>query len=346
MNNPKTVMQMKILFDIYHLPQLNLFKNILLYLGKQNVIITCVNRGKLVDVIKHDLPDFDLIIIGDYRYNKGFFSMLFKIIIPRIIKLKKIISPQNISLVISSGYQSNIIAKIKRIPNLIITDDPRKYIFSLMNFVSTELCLPNFNKHQKKITYFNALKEWAYLSPKYFTPNSRVLREYDLKKGSYLFIREVKTDTINYRKQKEDGILQISKEIRNNMPVLLSLESKNNSALYPDNWIILKEPIMDIHSLMYYSKVVISSGDSMAREGAMLGVPSIYCGMREMAVNSILIDKGMLYKIKMEKVSEFINKIIDNKIMIEEQKIFRKKLQHEWLDVIEFIINKIKKYKG
>ena len=39
---------------------------------------------------------------------------------------------------------------------------------------------------------------------------------------------------------------------------------------------------------MYYSQIVISSGDSGAyREGAMLGVPSIYAGNRDMPANDI-----------------------------------------------------------
>ena len=41
-----------------------------------------------------------------------------------------------------------------------------------------------------------------------------------------------------------------------------------------------QEPIEDIHSLIYYAAGLVSSGDSMAREAALLGVPSYYLGIR------------------------------------------------------------------
>jgi len=95
---------------------------------------------------------------------------------------------------------------------------------------------------------------------------------------------------------------------------------------------------------MYYSKILISSGDSMAREGAMLGVPSIYCGIREMAANKVMIDKGMLFHINVENVPCFVEQIIRNDIKVEDQSKFRKRLEDEWVDVTEFIIRQIKKY--
>ena len=63
----------------------------------------------------------------------------------------------------------------------------------------------------------------------------------------------------------------------------------------------------------YFSKVVISSGDSMAREGAQLGVPSFYCGVRDMFSNRILIDKGLMFKIQGNKLLKFIGSIINSR---------------------------------
>ncbi len=83
----------------------------------------------------------------------------------------------------------------------------------------------------------------------------------------------------------------------------------------------------------------------MAREGAMLGVPSIYCGIREMNANRILIDKGMLYQVKDQDVPEFVNKIINEEIIVVNKTDFRKNLLEEWVDVNKFIMDKILKYK-
>ncbi len=193
-----------------------------------------------------------------------------------------------------------------RVPNIAFIDDPRKFVFQIAKYSTNELYLPSFNVNFPDTEAFNALKEWAYLSPSYFEPNSSVLEKFDLAKKEYFFIREVDTKTSNYLGQEEDIILSISNKFPKNLPVVLSLEKKKNALKYPKHWIILNEPVGDIYSLMYFSKLVISSGDSMAREGGMLGVPSIYCGYRDMPANNVLISKGILHKVLPEKVNDFI----------------------------------------
>ena len=64
------------------------------------------------------------------------------------------------------------------------------------------------------------------------------------------------------------------------MKVLFSLEDKSKRDLYPKEWLLLEEPMEDIHSLIYYCAGLVSSGDSMAREASLLGVPSYYLGIR------------------------------------------------------------------
>lgn len=75
--------------------------------------------------------------------------------------------------------------------------------------------------------------------------------------------------------------------------VVLSLENKTLTSRF-EKWQILEEPVEDIHSLMYYSRAVVSDGDSMAREGAQLGVPAVYCGQRIMRANQALEQFGYL----------------------------------------------------
>ena len=82
----------------------------------------------------------------------------------------------------------------------------------------------------------------------------------------------------------------------------------------------------------------------MAREGAILGVPSIYCGSRNMPANKILIDKKMLFKIDPDIISDFLREILQDKIDFADQDDFRKKLDEEWDDVTEVITQKIEEY--
>jgi len=331
----------KVLIDIYHLPQYNLFRNTILTFDPSEVDIYCVNRGKLLPVIKHELPGYNVISVGDYKLNKGMFSMIFKIILPRMYFLFKQIKSKKYRFVITAHYQANFIAKLRGIPNVAFIDDPRRFVFPLLKFSADEVFLPPFEKRFEGVKYFNALKEWSYLSPKYLSPDESALIEHNVKAKKYIFIREVSTETSNYLSQDQGAILSVAKNFPKNLKVILSLENKASTNAYPKDWIILKEPVNSIHSLMYFSQVVISSGDSVAREGAMLGVPSIYAGIRDMPANVILIKKKMLLKLEPDALVDTTTKIINGEIEFQEQNNFRQSLAEEWDDVTELLLNKI-----
>ncbi len=337
---------MKILLDIYHLPQFNFLKNTILNFAPDEIDIFCIDRGKLYPVIKHELPGYNVTCIGDYRHNKGMVSMIFRIILPRLLRLYRIIDKSKYSFILTANYQANFIGRLKRIPNMAFNDDPRSIIIPILRFSTDEVYLPPFGKRYHGVKVFNALKEWAYLSPTYFSADQSSLKEYDLQPRRYLFIREVSTKTSNYLSQQEGIILSIADKLPREWNVVLSLENKDNAALYPDHWIILREPVKDIHSLMYYSSAVISSGDSMAREGALLGVPSIYAGIRDMPANEILIRRGRLWKIPPSDVVTKINWINEHPDYINNQDAFRQELLEEWDDITQLILQKVKLKKN
>jgi hypothetical protein len=171
-----------------------------------------------------------------------------------------------------------------------------------------------------------------------------VLKEYSLKQGEYIFVREISTGSLNYARQKSNIIASFSRKIDMKFKVLLSLEDRKTLGYYPDEWMLIREPVSDIHSLIYYSRMVISSGDSMAREGSLLGIPSIYCGSRYMKANQIMINKNILFHFEPEGIIPKINKLLNDDTFRLNQELFRKNLMNEWEDVTEFIIKTAEKY--
>ena len=212
----------KVLVDIYHLPQYNLFRNTIRSFDPSEIDIYCVNRGKLLPVIQYELPEYNIICIGDYKHNKGMFSMVFKIVLPRIIKLFRLVRASKYRFVITAHYQANFVAKLKGIPNVAFIDDPRRFVFPLLKFSADDVFLPPFEKRFDGVKYFNALKEWSYLSPQYLKPNISALSEYHLEPKKYIFIREVSTETSNYLSQDSGAILSIAKEFPSSLKVILS----------------------------------------------------------------------------------------------------------------------------
>jgi predicted glycosyltransferase len=328
----------KIFIDIYHLPQFNLFKQSIHKLGPDKVEIGCVNRGKLVEVIQNECPDFKLHVLGDYRHNNGRLSMAFLIIIPRLFRLLLLLR-KSYHTVGSAHYQANFIAKLLRIPNFSILDDPRAGVVEIVRFSTKEFYLPNFEQQILGSKVFEGLKEWAYLSPSYFHPTLSALEAFNLTPFQYIFLREVTTNTSNYLGQKESQILEISHKIPEGTPVVLSLEDKSSRHLYPSHWHIVEEPFDDFHSLLYYSSLTASTGDSIAREGSMLGAPSFYIGDRDMPANQVLIDLKLLEKIKPHNLLSKITEIYPLAVDISDRETIRNELEEQWDDVTQLILN-------
>lgn len=340
---------MKIWFDILHLAQLNFYSNSIIELSKNNtIIITLIKRGKLLEVTKNEfgnIKNCTIIPVGHHSGSKV--SAIIDANILRLISLFRFYYKHRPQIAIGNGFLHGIIGKTFNIPCLMFGDDiERKLDVLLKTKFSTKIyyVIGSLDEHKyDKISIYNALKEWAYLSPNYFNPNIEILSSLGVEENKYIFVREVITGTLNYHSQDSNMIATIANRFPKDFKVILSLEDKSKINYYPKDWILLQEPINDIHSIIYYSKLLISSGDSMAREGAMLGVPSIYCGVREMNANKIMIEEGMLFHKKIEEVPIFINQII-YKINITDKVMFRNRLYTKWIDVTEFIVNKINNY--
>lgn len=172
-----------------------------------------------------------------------------------------------------------------------------------------------------------------------------MLQQYGLAPHEYVFVREVSNRSFNYYNQSDGIISCFANGINTNTKVILSLEDKSCTNRYPAHWTILQEPIADIHSLIYYSNMVVSSGDSMAREGAMLGVPSVYCGIRKMKANDLLIQAGMLEHLPGMGALSFINHTIENKFDPIKQLSTRNNLLVQWDDMTAFMKEQINRYK-
>ena len=186
------------------------------------------------------------------------------------------------------------------------------------------------------------LKEWAYLNPRTFVPNEKVLEKYGVKPKEYMFLREVTVGTTNYTGQKSGAILGIKDMIPAGMKVLFSLEEKKRRDEYPADWILLQEPIEDIHSLIYYSAGLVSSGDSMAREAALLGVPAYYLGIRySMPANAAASKVASLQNRKTMPFEEWIDNLgaESQESRVKSQEELRTHIDNEFIDINEYMLS-------
>lgn len=338
---------MKILFDIKHPAQLNLFKNLSKELVEEDwdVTVCYLERGKLPKIIEREYAGFRTIPVGSSKGTK--WSILWDGNIKRTLVFLNLIRKNKYNIcVAASSIPLALACKIAGVPVIQFYDDPERGKVNKINAkFSDQLFFPPIVEKNGKVSTFNCLKEWSYLSPARFRPDTQILQKYDLEPHQYVFVREVSNKSFNYYDQEDAIICSFSKEIDPKATVVLSLEDKTIAHKFPKHWIILQEPVGDIHSLIYYSKLVVSSGDSMAREGAMLGVPSVYCGIRKMKANELLMEQGILQHLPGTEALPYINEKISKEFDEEAQLAIRNKLLENWDDMIVFMKAQIHHYK-
>ena len=342
---------MNIWIDICHIPQFNFFKPLIIELaGKGNTVyVTVLDRGKTAKIMRHELEDIEhvhLYVIGKHRMNK--MSAIIDANLIRMLKLMCWIPGKHIDVALSTNIFTSFLGWLFRIRNYSYGDDPQVFDLRPNSWFATKahMCIYEWTLEKakpKRTIVLPSLKEWAYLNPRTFVPNEKVLEAYGVKPKEYLFLREVTVGTINYTGQESGAILGIKDMIPKGMKVLFSLEEKKRRDEYPADWILLQEPIEDIHSLIYYSAGLVSSGDSMAREAALLGVPAYYLGIRySMPANAAASKVASLQNQKTMPFDEWITSLpTDPKECIENQDVLRKHIDEEFIDINEYMLNLI-----
>lgn len=332
-----------IVIDIIHYPHFNFFKNIIKILKAENININIVfrPRGNLNLLLENEFPDTQFVKIGLHR--KSIFGKVHDLIERDFRLLKYLMETQPDACVsvgsINLAHASFILKK----PSICFVDDmEHKLAYNLVKPFSTYFVVPKcVPASGKNVIKYNGFKELAYLHPNYFVPNKNILDQYNVKPNEYVFIREVSNSSLNY-KNLEEGKLSTIIHYLNDLgfKILLSVENKRLTNLFENHCIILKEPVEDIHSLLSYAALTISSGDSMARESCLLGTPAIYTGGREMAINNELIRRHFMFKsIVGNELSDLIEYIINNDVKKKIQYDVNWALKYEWVDTNEVFYN-------
>jgi uncharacterized protein len=324
---------MRLLFDFLHPAHINFYKHLVRRLRDEGheIVLVCLDRGKVPRIVRQEFPDFEVHLIGKYARSK--IGLYFRTGLLRALHLAWFILRTRPDATLSvAGFQTDFMSCVLRHPSLGAYDDPDHVNFSLSRRFLDRFILPECLGYSgPNIVPMRGLKEWAYLSPKYFEPNEAAVVAIGLKPKDYIFIRDVDTVSLNYRSQVENNIKRLYDSGLSEENVVLSLENKSLRSDYP-KWRILEEPVEDIHSLMHYARMLISSGDSMAREGAEMGVEAIYCGTRDMAANRALIDIGFLHHVT--DTDEILRRLRGGEFDLtpQEQAARRQRLLDEWDD--------------
>jgi predicted glycosyltransferase len=337
--------QRKILIDIIHPADINFFKNAIQILSNYNIKVelSLLPRNNVLNIANKEIRNVDKIIIG--KYDKTLIGKIEQTI-SRSIILSSYINKNNIPVTVSFGSISLVYASLMQKIQSVTFDDDKEYKLAFIpyRYITNKLIVPkSLNINGKNVINYNGYKELSYLHPNYFTPNKDVLNEYNIEADSYVFIR-ITNITNNYKKTELSyKILTLIKYLRSlNLNIILSLENKDIEIELSKYCFILKEPVKDIYSLIYYASFSISTGDTMARESCILGTPSIFIGERYMTINKELEEKSILFNVSnFTQFKSIVLKIINHKYKDYTRSLINNYIKNQWNDTTKIIVSNV-----
>ena len=330
---------MRFVVDIQHPVDVNFFRGTIhrLLSDGHEVLLVVLRRGRVPAIVRHDYPALESIEVGLHVASR--LGLYLRTGLWRELELVRALRGRKLDGALGfPGFQTAIVARLLGFPSVGAYDDPEhRPNFVLARLWLDRFVLPDYLGYSgHNIVPFRGLKEWAYLCPEQFTPSSDALKPYGLQAKQYIFVREVEPRSLNYLNQKDEIVRAVYDAGLSEHRVVLSLEDKRRRGLFK-NWLILEEPVADIHSLIYYSRALVSSGDSMAREAAQLGVLSLYCGQREMIANDVMYEHGLMRH--SNDASAIAQELVTAVGSADQQQQTRQRLHDLWDDPTDVLVN-------
>jgi predicted glycosyltransferase len=333
------------MLDIGHPKDVNLFKNVMLRLQEKGHEIQIFARAK--ENTKKMLAEYGF----EYKLSKHYRSMSGKAlgILVNDVLLYKYAREFNPDIFVSPGspYSAHVSRLIGK-PHIAFSDTEIAGIVTKLTlpftdkiYTSTSFYLDLGIKQER----FNGYCELAYLHPRYFTPKKEVTEKYQLKE-SYIILR-LSALASNHDLHATGFGFKTEEELKE---YLYEIEKFGQIIIFSEtsHWQTIKDyqieiDSRDLHDLLYYSRLYIGEGASMASEAAILGVPSIYVSNTERGYLNELEQKyGLVYNI--EEKDEGLKRAIEilkDESLRDQWHLKRDKMLSEKIDVVEYIVDVI-----
>jgi len=339
---------MNILFDVGHPKDVNVFKNVMWELQERGHEIKIVARAKEntnrilneygfgYEVCRHykTMPGkaFGILMNDLWLYKKA-----------RLFKPDVFVSP-------GSPYSAHV-SRLYGKPHIAFSDTEIAGLVIKLTFPFTDKIYTSKSFYLDlgpKQERFDGYYELAYLHPKYFTPDKKVLKKYQLDED-YIILRlsalsshhDINATGLNFK--TEEDLREYVNQLEKYGKVIISSETTQWQTIRDHQ---LKIDPKDLHDLISYSSLCIGEGATMASEAAILGVPSIYVSSTQRGYLNELEEKyGLAYTL--QKRDEGLQKaieILEDKSCREKWQLKRDRMLSEKVDVVEFMVETIEQF--
>lgn len=336
---------MKVLIDINHPAHVHFFKNVIIRLFDEDVeIVVVASKKPMVYELLEGLG-IDFIRIGTYG------SSLVKKVIMLFwlnIKMVKICLRTKPDLIIGiSSIRGSQIGMLLGIRTFIFSDTEHAteqiaLYYHTASRVYTPFCFTK--KLGTKQLYYQSIHEMSYLHKGNYAPDIRIFDQLGISPhDDYFVLRFVAWDATHDVGQK--GISQESKArlisyLENFGRVFVSTEGKPEDKYRKYEFDI--DPWM-LHHVLYYAKMYVGEGATMAVEASILGTPSIYVNSLQMGYTSMLENKYEILKC-LETDSdllEAVELVINKKQTVESKSSIRTKISEDLFNTADYIVSEI-----
>jgi len=259
-----------LLFDIVHPAHVHLFKNVIRHFQEKGHPVVVVSRAK--DVVNILLAHYQIDFQSLSRAASKPQGMLLELV-RRDLEVLKLHRRHLFSAAFGTSASIAHLTAVSRVKSFVfeMDDDAVIPLFAKLAYpFATGIVVPSclrYKKWRKKRIIHNSFHELAYLHPDHFSPDPGVLKRYGLKPHGYIVVRRSALKAHHDFKERGLGgrIMESILDMIKPFPVVSSWEQEGRSLVEP--W--------DMHDILAFAKLVISDSQTMTRESAILGTPSV-----------------------------------------------------------------------
>lgn len=287
---------MNILIDIVHPAHVHLLRNFYHEMvGRgHKVVVTCKHIPSAMQLL--DMYGIPYIYLGEKKDNivlKALEQVWYNMKLLRIARREKCTIAVGSSITLAHIAALSKWSLFRKRINAILLDDDDDEVEPLYAkyghpFADVVLSPQNTPRVTKKVIYYPAYHELAYLHPNRFTPDPSVLDDAGIHyerdtKGNVVNVEPYFVMRFNAFKAHHDvGVVGLTIENKRRMVQLLSQHGKVfitterniDEEFQPYQ---LRVPQDKVHSLLYYATMFVGDSQTMTSEAAVLGTPSIRC---------------------------------------------------------------------
>jgi predicted glycosyltransferase len=336
---------MKILLDIGHPKDVNVFKDVIAELQDKGHEVKVFARAK--ENTRRMLEDLEI----DYHlcpYYSNIGGKAFGIVV-NDFRLYKFASKFRPDIFVSPGspYSAHV-SRLFRKPHIAFPDTEIAGLVMKLTFPFTDKIYTSTSFYVDlgpKQVRFEGYYELAYLHPDHFTPDRTVIEKYGLE-GDYIVLRlsalashhDIGAHGFSFGSEEE--LRDFISRLKGHGRVIIFSET--------DHWPLIEEHKLEIdpahlHHILHFAKLYIGEGATMASESAILGVPSIYVSnTRRGYLDELETKYDLCYTIvdKDEAIAK-AEMLLQDKELNAKWRVKAQKLYDSATDIVKFIVDSI-----